>query len=418
MYSRQDIADALKTFTPFVQCSEEELEQIAEVATVAEYPPDSELFHFGDNDTQDFFLLDGALLLSARDGQEHSLMSDSDRAKHPVSRLRPRQYSAKTQTESHIIVVDNQQFDQIKQRSHEQEANYQVSEHVEEGELESVKAFRLFHTFKQEKSLGQWGLPPKKPLLNDLLPAIELGQLVGKVSVEVCQDESIETPMIHLANSGAYSGGSVCTQGLQAMERIGLDAYYFALGMSARTVFIELAANKIEAYQVWRRSVDRAAIVWLLADLTGIATPTQAMSLSLLHHVGAPTAISFLRAHEDFAQEVQAVPQMKEELYSEISAMILKDWELPDEVSQLPHYVSDWHYAPSGSKAGIGHLLQMAAYLQYSLLAPDPPYLPEIAELSGFGQLALFENRLSKPDSLRQEIVEAVGKTRQMLGER
>ena len=418
MYSRQDIADALKTFTPFVECSDEELDQIAEVATVAEYPPDLELFHFGDNDSQDFFLLDGALLLSAQDGQAHSLMSGSDRAKHPVSRLRPRQYSAKTQTESHIIVVDNKLFNQIKRRAHDQKAHRPASGQAAERGLEPDQALIMLHAFVEQKKLGKRTLPPKKPLLNDLLSAIKSGELIGKVSVEVCQDETIETPMIHLANSGAYRSGSVCTQGLQAMERIGLDAYYFALGMTARNVFMTLAENKIESYQVWRRTVDRAAIVWLLADLTGITSPARAMSLSLLHHVGAPVAISFLRDHEDFYKTVQAAPPIREKFYSAISEMVLQEWGLPDEIAKLPHYASDWHYTASRSKAGVGNFLQMAAYLQYSLLAPDPPPLPEITDLSSYGNLALFENRLTKPDTLRQEIVEAVGRARQMLGER
>jgi hypothetical protein len=104
-YEKKSMPDLLKRFVRFESKPQSERLMLSESVDMQIAQPGTKLFRAGDIDEIDFFLVSGELKLIAEDGRTHLLSAASDAARHPVSRLRPRRYTAVAHTQVEYFVA-------------------------------------------------------------------------------------------------------------------------------------------------------------------------------------------------------------------------------------------------------------------------------------------------------------------------
>lgn len=96
----------LKRFLPFSRLGNEKLWLLSTMIEAIAPAEGEELFRCGDRDEREYFLVDGEVRLTAKDGARRSIAATDDIARHPIARLRPRQFTAVAGRRARLIVVD------------------------------------------------------------------------------------------------------------------------------------------------------------------------------------------------------------------------------------------------------------------------------------------------------------------------
>ena len=65
------------------------------------------IFHAGDADDTDYFLVSGAVALQAADGRLHYVEAGGVMSQQPLARLRPRQFSARMERRGTVLVISH-----------------------------------------------------------------------------------------------------------------------------------------------------------------------------------------------------------------------------------------------------------------------------------------------------------------------
>lgn len=106
--------DSLRHFSPFDSLMPESLEQLLPALREAHGPAAQVLFRRGDEDPWSIYLLQGEVELRSDDHSEPLVVrAGSEAASHPLSRLKPRRYTATTRTPVSLLLVDDARLDRI-----------------------------------------------------------------------------------------------------------------------------------------------------------------------------------------------------------------------------------------------------------------------------------------------------------------
>ena len=103
----------LKEYRPLDKLSEEQLILLASRAQVKQYKKRSLVLEMGPNDGNAYFLLEGSLIVEAKDGRRAVMDMSSSASKSAISHLRPRQYNVLAATDATFMVVADEILDQL-----------------------------------------------------------------------------------------------------------------------------------------------------------------------------------------------------------------------------------------------------------------------------------------------------------------
>jgi CRP-like cAMP-binding protein len=119
--------EQLKLFSPLDSLTSHGLNQAIEAMTLRKLDTGATLFRKGDRDNHMFFLINGAITLHS-DAASAPLFikADTDAAQVPLSRLKPRRYTAIAAATSDIAVIDEDVLDNL--LTADQTAAYEVTE--------------------------------------------------------------------------------------------------------------------------------------------------------------------------------------------------------------------------------------------------------------------------------------------------
>jgi CRP-like cAMP-binding protein len=122
-----DDLEQLKRFSPLDALTDNGLRQAAGAMTLRKLEAGARLFNKGDRDNFVYFLLDGTVSLrSDPTSQPVSIRADTDAARVPLSRLKPRRYTATSATAAIVAVIDEDLLDNL--LTADQTAAYEVTE--------------------------------------------------------------------------------------------------------------------------------------------------------------------------------------------------------------------------------------------------------------------------------------------------
>lgn len=105
--------DQLTRLVPIGNLSGEAFSQLAEQLTVERVPARTTLFQQGDADDQTYYLLDGEVVLTTRDGRELVVQGDSEAGRYALSNLKPRQYTAVARTDLVVLRLKSAVLDRL-----------------------------------------------------------------------------------------------------------------------------------------------------------------------------------------------------------------------------------------------------------------------------------------------------------------
>lgn len=120
-------ADTLRRLSPFDSLMPENLAQLLPALREIEQPGGQVLFNRGDEDTWSIYLLRGEVeLRSDADSAPLIIGADGEAATRPLSRLKPRRYTAVTRGPVSLLLIDDAQLDRV--LTLDQTAAYEVAE--------------------------------------------------------------------------------------------------------------------------------------------------------------------------------------------------------------------------------------------------------------------------------------------------
>jgi len=109
--ARQTIDPSVfRDLVPFNSLNPESLRQALAQMTLRNVAPGQVIFKRGDRDNQAVYLVSGRLILESAD-QEREVTGGTPQARHPLSNLKPRQYTARAVSESVVAFTDSATLD-------------------------------------------------------------------------------------------------------------------------------------------------------------------------------------------------------------------------------------------------------------------------------------------------------------------
>ena len=98
--------NTIKKFHPFDSQSTAKVKEIIKKSAIQKLSANRVLFKKGDKDNWTIYLLSGTIELSLANGKKELIEGDTDSALNPISNQIPRSVTAKSQTDSHILIID------------------------------------------------------------------------------------------------------------------------------------------------------------------------------------------------------------------------------------------------------------------------------------------------------------------------
>jgi HD-like signal output (HDOD) protein len=398
-------SEKLREFTSFRTLAEEDLLLLAGSIELRSARRGEVLFECGDIDARDFFLLNGRLQLVAEDGRERSLEAGSDAARMPVARLRPRQYTARAQTSVEYFMVDCDVLDALNRVQVEGEGidyGYGV---VEVADAADDEAAQMLHAFRRDLDAGRFRLTSlpevalkiREQLADDSIDARRLAATISR-------DPAIATKLLRAANSPLYAGAGRCDTVQAAITRLGFTTTrQLVIGFTLRDLFTSSNPMlRCLMEEAWQQSLDVAAISWVLSRQLRLFNPEEAMLAGLVSNIGVLSVLTFAQSYPPLLQDEALLRQWVDQLRSDVGAMVLTQWQFPEELVEVARGCEEWNRCP-GTRADLCDLVLVATLHSYiGKRRRQPP--PRMDQVPAYQKLAL--GKLT-PEMTLQVLVEA-----------
>jgi HD-like signal output (HDOD) protein len=189
-----------------------------------------------------------------------------------------------------------------------------------------------------------------------------------------------------------------------AIVRLGLlTTKQLVIGFTLRDLFQTSAPllHKLMA-ETWQQSMDAAAISFVLARHTKLYDPEEAMLAGLVSNIGVLSVISYAKNYPQLLENEALLHVWIDKLKGEVGAMVLENWQFPDEIVEVARGCEDWGRCPT-TRADLCDLVLVATLHSYigKRRQPAPPRLDQVP---AYQKLAL--GKLT-PELTLQILVEA-----------
>lgn len=213
---------------------------------------------------------------------------------------------------------------------------------------------------------------------------------IGDLVKVISNDTALSARIIRVCNSPLFRGSRAIENLNMAVSRLGM-AYTsnLAMGLAMQQMFQATSEMIDERLRTtWQTSTEVAGISHVLAQHYTNLKPDQATLAGLVHLIGV---LPILRYVEDENIEVSGalLDSIIQELHPRIGARILKKWDFPEALQNVPLEYSDLlRHAPSADYAD----LVMVANLQLIAGSAHPWTELDWSDISAFSRLRLDPN--------------------------
>lgn len=409
----------LKLFSSFSSCDDAWLSALSDQLSLRSAPAKTVLLNLGSTDRGELFLVEGTLVLEARDGRKSVIKSGSESAALPIARLRPSIYRVVALTPVRFLWV----APNLLRPAQEPEPAMQV-------EFTAQTANELARIEVQEDATtGSLYFDIHEDLKNDALalptlPAVALriremidseqsnAEMVAKAAAS---DPAIAAKLLRISNSPLYRGQSHFETLTQAIVRLGMQSTkQIVTSFAVRELFTsDQPLLKQRLMALWQHSVEVAATCFVLARLNRGLNPEQALLTGLLHDIGVLAIISHAEHYPDIIATPERLESVIHEFGRRVSVLILQKWDFPAAMVEACQKCESWS-ADNGAQLTYADLVALA---QVHLLRghPDYPQLPDIQTLPAYRKLS--NQGLTSAGLLKilDEASEQVDEARQLL---
>jgi len=400
MTSTQLTAETLQFFSNFANTQERLLRRILDDTDIKTAVKGEKIIELGDTSDDGFFLVKGTLILKAADGGTRTIEAGSESARNQIAQLIPRRYQVFAATEveylripnplinsckvdntfgiSSSIIVDESQLD-------DHNNNQRDSEIAFENEI----SYQLYHDLKADRlvlpSLPDIAVRIGRALKNENNSAKHISELVQA-------DPAICAKLVKACNSPLYSGAAKVDSCHNAVVRLGMQTTHklvmtFALKDLYKTTSALLNRRM---KKLWDHSTRVAAISHVLAKKLGKFDPDHALLAGLVHDIGVLAILVYALEFPEAQSNKGVLDNVIANLRGQIGSMILRSWDFPEDLHNIPIDAENWSRAPSESQADYSDLI-IIAQMHSFIGTPEMKELPAIDSVPAFKRLKLTQ---------------------------
>ncbi len=262
---------------------------------------------------------------------------------------------------------------------------------------------------KEEIEKDRITLPTLPEVALKVRAAVESGNTTASQLADmIAEDAALSARLLQVANSPLYRARTEITNLQMAIMRLGYDTVRTLItGLAMKQVFQPDSAL-LERYfhDIWRASVDVAAISRALATLTPHLDAEHALLAGLIHQIGKLPILVLANRDQDLARNQAVLDQLLDKLHPAIGALIMDHWNFPDTLKQVVSEYRRWDRQTADGEADYVDIIQVAWLEHLANEGEEPPVDPR--------QIAAF-SRLGLAPDIEVVEIEGIDETRQIF---
>jgi HD-like signal output (HDOD) protein len=258
--------------------------------------------------------------------------------------------------------------------------------------------------FSQNFTQGELKTPSFPDAAFKIRKAIEQDCEIDDLVKIVNMDPVISAKLIQVVNSPFYMLMNPISNCFEAINRLGRKTTRDLVTIFSMKNLIKSDNPVIKKLiqQTWLQSVKVSSISFILAKLTKKADPNEALLAGLLHNIGVLPILSFADSQPGGSYQLSDIELCIDEVYGQIGAIILEEWEFPDSLKQIPLLSANW-CTDTSEKFNLNDIIILAKY-HHLLDAPGGKKMPLIETLPSYQKL---ENQPLTPEMSLQILHDA-----------
>ena len=339
-------AGELKKLFPLGNFPLAELEVLAEKIVLLEGGKGKVLVQAGDDDGQALYLLTGKLQVTDEQGNVDVIKTGSSQTHFPVSYGHPHSVTIQCMEPSTYFRLDRQIVENLLQANREL-SRVSLEELTSGSDYLDTELYRELLCAYYTDKLFLPALPNVAMQIQDILQAADDNSVVASI---LQLDMSTAALIIRSANSPLFRGKDKIETIEQAIARLGFDVVkHLVLRFSeAHTFEAKHKGIALRCNQLWIHSAEVAAFAYVLAQSTQHLDPEHAMTLGLVHDIGALPVLYFADRHPDLAWGSSNIDNCLEALRGPFGAAIVDKWGLSDDYVNVAMGADNWSRREDG----------------------------------------------------------------------
>jgi HD-like signal output (HDOD) protein len=387
MAGRGALLRLLRSFRYFQHWPDEELSELGGALALRKLTPGERLIDFGSVDHRDYFLIDGALNLTAVGDRAFSLSAREVDAGFPVAHLRPSRYRVVAAKPSHLLAIDSVAL--RRPPAQVRTSRFLVPQRAVAGSWQSHPAWAELVRELEQGTLPIPSLPAVAHRVSEQLQRDDVN--LGRVAQLISTESGLAAKLVKVANSAMFKREQHCETVQDALTRIGLNsARQLVLAFASERLFRSVDAMvRKHSMRLWQHSVEIAALAMVLARMTPPLAPDRALLIGLLHEIGGLAVLALLQRYTDLVADEKMLQDILDAATPRVSAHVLAAWEFSPDVVNAAMDADNW-FRDGGRDPDYTDLL-VVAHLHALVRQREFSQLPRIDETPAFGKLALGE---------------------------
>jgi HD-like signal output (HDOD) protein len=381
--------ETLQQFHILDSLPEAQLELLTRALVIKRAPRGKKVIEQGAKESFSFFLLDGDVVLQAKDGGASKISHRDNAAKNPIAQLIPRLYDVTAVSAIEYVHVDNRLLAGL-------------TEHPDVVRNESEEVFLDYGVDNTENNLEQ---ALNNDLINERLylpslpdVAVKIGKALEDESTDaeriakiIQSDVAMTAKIIHVANSAMYSVRSPADCCSAAVVRLGIHTTHrLVLSFALRELFnTKSGLLKERMKALWEHSLQVSAVSHVLAKLSGQFNPEHAMLAGLLHDIGEIAILTYAEKFPDVAHDEEKMAEIIADMRGPVGSKILESWDFTEDLIQVTAEAEKWQ-RDSIDGPDYADLVNIAQ-LHCLIGTPQMQEMPMLDQVPAFHKLSLGE---------------------------
>ncbi|MDN3517091.1 HDOD domain-containing protein [Aquisalimonas lutea] len=403
--------EVLETLIPFRDLPQEAVRQLAEVVELEDHPARSVIFRKGGDDGWTRYVLSGAVVLVDDDGNRRTLTGTGDAGVYPepLADDEPYRHHALASTEVRLIRLPRQEVEAVLAATRLPEYDVGVV-NADSGDAGEGLFYRLFEDLMEDR-LDVPSMPDMALKVRHAVEEQEAG--AADVARIIQADPPLAARLIQTANSAAYGGQTQVDSLAPAITRLGLrTTREVVMAVTLKSVFSsDQPLINQRMTELWMHSALIAAISQVMARRLHGFDAGRAMLAGLVHDIGVIPMLTNAGHYPELVSNPARLQQTVAAYRGQVGAMILRRWNFPDDMVNVPLAAEEWHRdADSGDYGDLVMLAQLQA------LADEPGAdVPAPAETAAYRRLGMAKLGPGDGGSLLAEAREEIAQVQQVL---
>lgn len=204
----------------------------------------------------------------------------------------------------------------------------------------------------------------------------------------ISDDPGLAARLLQVANSPMYRARQKVENLKVAITRLGHSVVRSLVTSLAMQQVFQPHSPLLAQYlrDIWKRSVDIAAVSRALATHCGHLDKEQAMLAGLIHQIGKLPILTLAEKFPELAEDKAALDHLLDTLHTTIGKRIMDTWDLPESLSRAAWEYRDF-YRDASPMADYVDVVQVA-FIENEI-ATNPNFQIDIAQVSAFRKLGL-----------------------------